>query len=127
MLVKPGEIYWAQFSPVKGSEQSGIRPALIVQHDLGNQYSPTTVVVPLTQTIPPKHYPFVVIVEAEESGLPYRSAVNCAQIVTIQKDEPGSRLLPPKGETKVRAIGRLRPDKMDEVSAALRYNLGLNQ
>lgn len=72
MMVKRGEIYWVEFDPVKGSEQGGLRPALIVQQDIGNQYSPTTVIVAITRTLPPRPYPFVVIVEPEESGLPAR-------------------------------------------------------
>jgi mRNA interferase MazF len=125
MVVKRGEIYWVEFDPVKGSEQGGLRPALIVQQDIGNQYSPTTVVVAITRTIPPRSYPFVVVVEPEESGLPARSAINCSQVATIQKDEPGSRLRPWPGEHEVRPVGRLSTQKMTEVNRALRYNLGL--
>lgn len=125
MFVKRGEIYWVQFDPVKGSEQGGLRPALVVQHDIGNRYSPTTVVVAISKTIPPKPYPFVVVVEPEESGLPQRSAINCAQAATIQKDEPASRLRPPVGEETIRPVGRLPPQRMTEVDAALRYNMAL--
>jgi mRNA interferase MazF len=125
MLVKRGEIYWVQFDAVKGSEQGGRRPALVVQQDTGNRYSPTTVVAAITTTLPPRPFPFVVVVEAVESGLPQSSAINCAQVASIQKDEPGSRLRPPRGESVVRPIGHLSPQKMLEVDAALRYNLGL--
>ncbi len=125
MMVKRGEIYWVEFDPVKGSEQGGLRPALVVQQDIGNQYSPTTVVVAITRTLPPRPYPFVVVVEPEESGLPARSAINCSQIATIQKDEPGSRLRPWPGEHEVRPIGQLSAQRMAEVDRALRYNLGL--
>src|SRR5512137_370532 len=83
MTVKRGEIYWVEFDPVKGSEQGGLRPALVVQNDTGNRKSPTTVVVAITRTLPAQPYPFVVVIEAEESGLPARSTVNCAQIATI--------------------------------------------
>ncbi len=125
MTVQRGEIYWVEFDPVKGSEQGGLRPALIVQHDIGNRYSPTTVVVALTRTIPPKPYPFVVIVEPADSGLAERGAVNCAQIATIQQQGPVSRLRPPLGEKVVRPIGQLTAAKMTEVERALKYNLGL--
>jgi mRNA interferase MazF len=124
-MVKRGEIYWVEFDPVKGSEQGGLRPALIVQQDIGNQYSPTTVVVAITRTLPPRPYPFVVVVDPEESGLPARSAINCSQIATVQKDEPGSRLRPWSGEHEMRPIGQLSARKMAEVDQALRYNLGL--
>lgn len=125
MVVKRGEIYWVEFDPVKGSEQGGLRPALIVQQDIGNQYSPTTVVIAITRTLPPRPYPFVVVVDPEESGLPARSAINCSQIATVQKDEPGSRLRPWSGEHEVRPIGQLSARKMAQVDQALRYNLGL--
>jgi mRNA interferase MazF len=125
MMVKRGEIYWTEFEPVKGSEQGGMRPALVVQQDIGNRYSPTTVVVAITRTVPPKPYPFIVIIEPHDSGLPKRSAVNCSQLATIQQTGATSRLRPPKGETEVRPIGRLDSEKMLEVDRALKYNLGL--
>jgi mRNA interferase MazF len=125
MPVKRGEIYWVEFDPVKGSEQGGLRPALVVQNDVGNHYSPTTVVVAITRSVPPQPYPFVVIIEPHESGLPYRSAVNCAQIATIQQSGPGSRLRPPPGETIIRPLGQLDLGKLAEVDRALKYNLGL--
>jgi len=125
MAVKRGEIYWVEFDPVKESEQGGLRPALIVQQDVGNCYSPTTVVVGISRTVPPKPYPFVVVVEPEESGLPEQSAINCAQMATIQQSGPSSRLRPPGGEKDVRPVGRLSAEKMAEVDRALKYNLGL--
>jgi len=79
----------------------------------------------ITRTLPPRPYPFVVVVEPEESGLPAPSAVNCAQIATIQKDDPGSRLRPCPGERATRPVGQLSVQKMAEVDRALRYNLGL--
>ncbi len=84
MTIARGEIYWVEFDPVKGSEQGGLRPALVIQTNVGNRFSPTTVVAAITRTIPPKPYPFVVIVEPDESGLPDRSVVNCSQVATIQ-------------------------------------------
>jgi mRNA interferase MazF len=125
MAVKRGEIYWVEFDPVKGSEQGGLRPALVVQNDIGNQYAPTTVVAAITRTMPPQPYPFVVVVEPEESGLPERSVVNCAQVATIQQSGPQSRLRPPRGETEVRPISRLSPTRMAEVDSGLRFNLDL--
>ena len=125
MPVKRGEIYWVEFDPVKGSEQGGLRPALVVQNDVGNRYSPTTVVVAITRTIPPRPYPFVVVIRPEESGLPERSAVNCAQVATIQQAGPASRLRPPRGESTVRPIGQLDRAKMAQVDQALKFNLAL--
>ena len=125
-MVRRGEIYWVELDPVKGSEQGGLRPALVVQHDVGNEHSPTTVVAALTRTPPPKPYPFVVVLEPSESGLDRRSVVNCAQLATIQQSGEASRLLPPRGEERPRPIGRLGPSKMLAVDRALRYNLGLS-
>jgi len=125
MTTSRGEIYWVEFDPVKGSEQGGLRPALVIQNDLGNRYSSTTIVVAISTAIPQRPYPFVVIIEPGQSGLPERSVVNCAQITTIQQSGPASRLRPPRGETAVRPVGRLDEAAMLQVDAALRYNLGL--
>ena len=125
MPVKRGEIYWVEFDPVKGSEQGGLRPALVVQNDVGNRYSPTTVVVAITRTIPPRPYPFVVTVEPVESGLAEPSAVNCSQIATIQQAGSALRLRPPRGESEVRPIGQLNSERMSQVDEALKFNLAL--
>ena len=125
MPVKRGEIYWVEFDPIKGNEQGGLRPALVVQQDTGNQFSPTTVVAAITRTLPPRPYPFVVVMQPAESGLPYASTVNCAQIATIQQAGPASRLRAPRKQKEVRPIGMLPNEKMAEVEAALRYNFGL--
>jgi mRNA interferase MazF len=125
MPVRRGEIYWIEFEPVKGSEQGGLRPALVVQNDTGNASSPTTIVAAMTRTLPRRPYPFVVVVPSDRSGLRDASAVNCAQLATIQQDGPASRLRPPHGEGQVRPIGRLDAQTMAEVDAALRYSLAL--
>ena len=125
MQIKRGEIYWVEFSPGKGSEQGGLRPALIVQNDTGNSFGSTTVVAAITRTLPRRAYPFVVVIEPQDSGLPERSAINCGQIATIQKDGPQSPLRSPRGETIVRPIGRVVAAKMVEVDEALKYSLGL--
>jgi mRNA interferase MazF len=98
---------------------------LVVQNELGNRHSPTTVVVAITRTIPPQRFPFIVIVEPQESGLPSRSAINCAQIATIQQAGAASRLRPAQGSSALKPIGQLGEEKMREVDAALRFNLGL--
>jgi mRNA interferase MazF len=125
MPVKRGEIYWVAYDPVKGSEQGGLRPALVVQNDVGNQYSPTTVVAAVTRTLPLRPYPFIVVIEPDESGLPARSAVNCSQLATIQQSGPESRLQPPRGERVVRPIGFLSQETLMEVDRALKFNLAL--
>ena len=125
MTVRRGEIYWVEYDPVKGSEQDGIRPALVVQNDVGNRFSPTTVVAAITRTLPPRPYPFTVVIEPAESGLPDRSVVNCAQLATIQQSGPSSRLRAGRDQAAPQPIGHLPSEKMNEVEAALRFNLGL--
>lgn len=125
MPVRRGEIYWVDFDPVKGREQAGLRPALVVQNDAGNESGDTTIVAALTRTLPKKPYPFVVVVEPIESGLGERGTVNCAQLATIQQAGRQSRLRPARGEETVRPVGQLGPDKMAEVDRALMKSLGL--
>ena len=125
MSVRRGEIYWLEFDPVKGSEQGGPRPALVVQNDLGNQFSATTVVAAISRTVPARPYPFVVAITPAQSGLAEPSVVNSAQLATVQQSGPSSQLRAPRGETQVRPVGRLDEETMRQVDAALRYNLGL--
>ena len=125
MTIVRGEIYWVEFDPVKGSEQGGLRPALVVQNDVGNRFSPTTVVAAITRTLPPKLYPFVVIIEPEESGLPERSVVTCSPVATIQSMGTASRFRPTPGASDLRPAGKLGDETMERVAAALRYNLGM--
>lgn len=125
MSVSRGEVYWLDFDPVKGSEQAGLRPALIIQNDLGNRYGRTTVVAAITTSVPDRPYPFMVVVSRAQSGLTFTSVVNCAQITTVHQSGPESRLRPPRGEAVVRPIGKLDDASMLLVDEALRYNLGL--
>ena len=115
-----------EFDPIQGSEQAGLRPALIVRNDTGNRYSATTVIAAITRTLPPRPYPFVVVIEPHESGLLERHAVNCAQLATIQQKGPDSRLRPFRGEPVVRPLGQLSPTKMAEVDEAPKHNLALS-
>ena len=119
MTIARGEIYWVEFDPVKGNEQGGLRPALVVQNDTGNRFSSTTVVAAITGTIPPTRYPFVVVIEPEESGLRERSIVNCSQVATIQSSGAASRFRPPPGESGLRPVGRLGEATMGRVAEAL--------
>ena len=110
--IKRGEIYWVNWNPSRGSEQKGIRPALIIQNDIGNEFSPTTIVAALT-TAMEKQYPFTVNITSQESGLPKDSTVNLATIMTIDK----RRL----AET----CGELNQTKMSEIDQAIMISLGL--
>ena len=110
--VERGEIYWVNWNPARGSEQSGLRPALVIQNDIGNKFSPTTIVAALTTAIE-KSYPFLVKVTAKESGLPKDSTVNLSAVMTIDK----TRLTDKCGE--------LHEAKMSQVNDAIRASLGL--
>ena len=111
-MVKRGEVYWVDWSPSRGSEQAGVRPGLVIQNDIGNQYSPNTIVAALT-TARHRPYPFMVSVSAAESGLPQDSIVNLSAIMTVSKE----RLL--------EQCGRLPSERMAQVDIALRRSLGL--
>ncbi len=110
--IRRGEIYWVDWNPARGSEQSGLRPALVIQNDVGNKFSPTTIVAALTTAIE-KPYPFLVKITAKESGLPKDSSVNMAAILTVDKARLANRC----GE-----LGRAR---MLEVDEAIKASLGL--
>jgi len=111
-LVKRGEIYWVDWDKGKGSEQVGVRPALVIQNDVGNDVSPNTVVASLT-TAPNKPYPFLVIFTAKESGLDKGGAVDLASIMTVSKTRLGEK------------CGELNASKIKEVDTALKVSLGL--
>ena len=112
MAVSRGEIYWVDWSPGRGSEQAGKRPALVVQNDIGNQYSTTTIVAAISTALQ-KAYPFVVPITAAESGLPRDSTVNLATILTVAV----TRLVDRCGELSVQ--------KMLEVDEAIKMSLAL--
>ena len=85
MSVKRGEIYYADLSPVVGSEQGGIRPVLIVQNDVGNKYSPTIIAAAVTSQINKAKMPTHIEISAETYGLVKDSVILMEQIRTIDK------------------------------------------
>ena len=110
--LKKGDVVWVDFGSPRGSEPSGRRPALIVQNDIGNIYSPNTIVAAITRTF--GEYPVNVTVEPTESGLPSLSTVDCSSLLTITKERILSQ------------VGNLPADSMVKVDAALRTSLALN-
>ena len=110
--IRRGEIYWVDWNPGRGSEQSGVRPALVIQNDVGNDFSPTTIVAALTTAIE-RPYPFLVKVSAKESGLPKDGSVNLAVILTIDKTRLRDR------------CGELSESKLSEINEAIKVSLGL--
>jgi len=110
--IKRGEIYWVDWNPGRGSEQKGLRPALVIQNDIGNKYSPTVIIAALT-TAMEKSYPFMVKVTAGESGLPKDSTINLAVIMTIDKTRLTGK------------CGELSEAKTAEVNKAIKASLGI--
>ena len=84
MKVKRGDIFYADLSPVVGSEQGGVRPVLVVQNDIGNKYSPTVIIAAITSQMNKVKLPTHVEVSAE-FGIPKNSVVLLEQIRTIDK------------------------------------------
>lgn len=85
MTLKRGEIFFAELNPVQGSEQGGVRPVLVVQNDVGNSHSPTTIVLPITSKLEKAKLPTHVALNKKESGLARNSVVLAEQIRTIDK------------------------------------------
>ena len=111
--MKRGEIYYADLSPVVGSEQGGVRPILVVQNDIGNKYSPTVIVAAVTSQLHKPRLPtHIALPAAETSGLPKNSVILLEQIRTIDK-----RRLKEK-------IGELPSSVMDKVNDGLLISLG---
>ena len=108
---KRGEVWMVNFNPGRGSEQKGVRPALIIQNDTGNQYAATTIIAAITSTI--KKYPVTVVVPRGKGGLKEESMINLAQILTIDK----GRL--------IRKIGQIESQKIVEVDEAIKISLGV--
>lgn len=114
LLMKRGEIYYANLSPTVGSEINKKRPVLIVSNDANNRAASTVTVLPITSSIT-NVYPFEIKLTRADSGLPKDSKAQAQQIRTLSKERiPG------------RAIGRLGPAKMRLIETAMRLHLGLN-
>ena len=113
MIVKKGDIFFADLSPVIGSEQGGVRPVLIVQNDIGNKYSPTVIVAAVTSQINKAKLPTHVEIGALGHGLNKDSVVLMEQLRTIDKKRLKEK------------IGRVDEDIIAEVNEALTISLGI--
>ena len=113
-MIKRGEIYYADLSPVVGSEQGGIRPVLIVQKNVGNKYSPTIIVSAITSQINKAKLPTHIELEASRYGLPKDSVVLTEQLRTIDK----RRLQ--------ELVGVISNDAMEQVDNAIMVSLGIS-
>ncbi len=114
-MIKRGEIYFAQLNPVVGSEQGGIRPVLVIQNDIGNQYSPTTIVLAITSQINKAKLPTHIELKAEQYGLERDSVILAEQIRTIDKTRLKQR------------IAILDEEMMGNVDQALEISMGLSE
>ncbi|MBQ6249206.1 MAG: type II toxin-antitoxin system PemK/MazF family toxin [Oscillospiraceae bacterium] len=111
--VKRGEIYYADLSPVVGSEQGGIRPVLIVQNDTGNRHSPTVIAAAITSQLGKAKLPTHISLKAQSYGLPKESVVLLEQIRTLDKRRLRERM------------GQVDGAVMEKVDAAIAVSFGL--
>jgi mRNA interferase MazF len=113
MTVKRGELYFADLSPVIGSEQGGIRPVLIVQNDVGNKYSPTVIAAAITSRMTKSKLPTHIDVLGENVGLSKDSVILLEQIRTLDKKRLKEKM------------GHLDDETMNHVNGAIEVSFGL--
>ena len=114
-IVKRGEIYYADLSPVVGSEQGGVRPVLIVQNDTGNRHSPTVIAAAITSQLGKAKLPTHIEVSADRCGLPKDSVILLEQIRTLDKRRLRERM------------GKVDGAVMEQVDAAIAVSFGLSR
>lgn len=112
-VVKRGDIFYADLSPVIGSEQGGVRPVLVIQNNIGNKYSPTVIIAAITSQINKAKLPTHIEISSEEYGLNKDSVILLEQIRTIDK-----RRLKEK-------IGSISGELMQKVNECVLISLGL--
>ncbi|WP_066546171.1 type II toxin-antitoxin system PemK/MazF family toxin [Clostridium sp. AT4] len=115
MTIKKGDIYYADLTPVVGSEQGGIRPVLIIQNDIGNYYSPTVIAAAITSRFQKHSIPTHIQLEQEVRGLRRNSVILLEQVSTIDR----MRLK--------RYIGSLNGSMMQKVDRAILISFGLKE
>lgn len=113
MTIKRGDIYYADLSPVIGSEQGGVRPVLIIQNDVGNRYSPTVIAAAITSQMGKAKLPTHINVGAQGCGLAKNSVVLLEQVRTIDKQRLREKM------------GTLSGGTMSEIDKALSVSFGL--
>ncbi len=111
-----GDVYLVNLDPIVGKEIGKARPAVIIQNDIGNKFSPVTIIAPISSVKEiTKSLPIMIFLNKGEGGLPEESYIDCGQIRTVDKDQ---RLI-----TK---FGNLDKNKMLEVDKALKVSLSLH-
>jgi mRNA interferase MazF len=111
--IKRGNVVLVNLDPVIGSEQGKTRPALVIQNDIGNEYSPTTIVAPITSKIFSRQFPTNVEMDKTNSPIKEQSTILLNQIRTIDK----SRI--------IKDYGKISAKKLKEVDEAIMNSLGL--
>lgn len=114
MGILRGEIFLVNLGSVKGSEQRGVRPVLIIQNNVGNEYSATTIIAPITSVVKDREYPTNVFLPKGDSGLNKDSTILLNQIKTIDK------------KRIIRKIGKLDSEVMKKVDLAIKVSLDLS-
>ncbi|MBQ3118418.1 MAG: type II toxin-antitoxin system PemK/MazF family toxin [Clostridia bacterium] len=115
MVVKRGDIFYADLSPVIGSEQGGTRPVLVVQNDVGNKFSPTVIIAAITSQINKAKLPTHIEINAHEVGLLKDSVILLEQVRTIDKKRLREK------------IGRLDDEQLASVDEALGISFGITE
>ena len=113
MTIRRGDIFYADLSPVIGSEQGGLRPVLIVQNDVGNRYSPTVIAAAITSKMSKTKLPTHIDVPGEDAGLAKDSIILLEQIRTIDKKRLKEKM------------GHLDEETMNSVNNAIEVSFGL--
>ena len=113
LIVKRGDVFFADLSPVVGSEQGGVRPVLVIQNDIGNRFSPTVIVAAITAPIQKAKLPTHVEINAEQHGFDRDSVILLEQIRTIDKTRLTDK------------ITHLDEAMMRKVNDSLQISLGL--
>ena len=113
MLIKRGDIFYADLSPVIGSEQGGVRPVVVIQNDVGNKYSPTIIIAAITSQQNKTRLPTHVNVESKDVPLPKNSVILLEQIRTIDKKRLREK------------IGHFDNDVISEIDKALKISLNV--
>lgn len=114
-MVKRGDVFYADLSPVVGSEQGGMRPVLVIQNNVGNHYSPTVIVAAITAKIQKGKMPTHIEVSSDEYGLERDSVVLLEQIRTIDKQRLREK------------VTHLDTSMMNKIDDALRISIGLSK
>ena len=113
MNIKRGDIFYADLSPVVGSEQGGLRPVLIIQNDVGNRYSPTVIAAAITSKMGKSRLPTHIDIHADKVGLAKDSVVLLEQVRTLDKRRLKERM------------GHLDEQTMQTVNSAIAVSFGI--